>query len=129
MKCMFPQNKLKVIKILEWVLFLVFFGVAVYFAQGVVRHFIDEKTSFSIDEEKLTEYPVVTMIFPYQASEVNLTNVEITYETTNPNPSKMRKHSRKMFQEQGGTFGRSLPLLVEHREGKHDRSGISYTYH
>ena len=81
MKCLLIQKN-KVIKILEWFLFISFCCVSVYFASGVVKQFMSEKTSFSQHEEKFPYYPVVSILFPFEASKVNLTNVEIKYMPT-----------------------------------------------
>ena len=81
MKCLLIKKN-KVIKILEWFLFISFCCVSVYFASGVVKQFMSEKTSFSQHEEKFPYYPVVSILFPFEASKVNLTNVEIKYMPT-----------------------------------------------
>ena len=80
MKCTISQDK--VFKIIEWIFFIGFSIVAGLFASGVLEQFFSHKTSFSQYEEEVAYYPVISMFFyDYQASEVNLTNVEIFYYT------------------------------------------------
>ena len=80
MKCTISQDK--AFKILEWLFFIGFSIVAGWFALGVVQKFLSRKTGFTQHEEEVTNYPVISMVFSYQASEINLTsNVVIRYHT------------------------------------------------
>ena len=69
----------KAFKDLERILFIVFAILAGWFASSVLQQFFSSKTNFTQREEKITEYPAVTIVFPFQASKVNLTNLEIFY--------------------------------------------------
>ena len=74
----FHENSFKFI---EYIFFIGFSIAAGWFASGVLKQFFSEKTSFSQYEEKVTNYPVVSVkILGHQASEVNLSNVMIHYK-------------------------------------------------
>ena len=70
-------------KIMEMICFVGFSIVAGWFASGVLEQFFSQKTSFAQLEEKVTDYPVITIAPLFrQASNTNLTNnVIITYWT------------------------------------------------
>ena len=87
MKCIISKDK--VFKIIEWIVFIGFSIVAGWFASGVIEQFISQKTSFSQHEEKVTNYPVISIVRS-QMAEVNLTNVKFTYS------SKGMKHQHKL---------------------------------
>ena len=70
----------KAFKILECFLFIGFSIVAGWFASGVIKQFFSRDTNFTQHEKKITEYPVVAILFSdLRASEVNLNNFEILY--------------------------------------------------
>ena len=69
-----------IFKIIEWILFIGFTIIAVWFASGVLEQFFLHRTSFSQYEKEITNYPVITVQFNRMASEVNLTNVIIRYD-------------------------------------------------
>ena len=70
----------KAFKILECFLFIGFSIVAGWFASGVLKQFFSRETNFTQYEKKITEYPVVAIVFSdLRASEVNLNNFEILY--------------------------------------------------
>ena len=74
-------SKCKVFKIVEWILYIGLCIVSGWFASGVLYQFFSNKTSFSQYEEKVTQYPVVTIIL-YPASEVKTEDVcTIKYAT------------------------------------------------
>ena len=75
MKCILYN----IFKIIEWILFIGFTIIAVWFASGVLEQFFLHRTSFSQYEKEITNYPVITVQFNRMASEVNLTNVIIRY--------------------------------------------------
>ena len=78
MKC--SISKYLAFKIMEWICFIGFIIVAGCFASGVLEQFFSRKTSFSQKEEEVFNYPVISIVFNgYQASEINLTNVKLTY--------------------------------------------------
>ena len=78
MKHTITQDKL--FKLLEWILFIGFSIQAWWFASGALEQFFSQKTSFSLSGEKNTDYPVVTIVPLFRLpSEINLTNVIITY--------------------------------------------------
>ena len=80
----------KAFQILEWIFFIGFSIVALWFASGVLEQFFSHKTSFSQYEEEVAYYPVISMFFyDYQASEVNLNDTKIFYG--NPNPDNIKK--------------------------------------
>ena len=79
MRCTISQEK--AFKILEWILFIGFGIAAGFFASGVIEQFFSSKTSFTQHEEEVTKYPVISMLFGYQASEINQTDVVIMYRT------------------------------------------------
>ena len=80
----------KAFKILEWIFFIGFSIVALWFASGVLEQFFSHKTSFSQYEEEVSYYPVISIFFyDYQASEVNLNNTKIHYG--NPNPDCIKE--------------------------------------
>ena len=77
------MTKEKAFEIMEWIFFIGFSIVAGCFASGVLEQFFSRKTSFSQHEGVFTKYPVISLVFvDYQASEVNQTNVNFTYQTT-----------------------------------------------
>ena len=76
----------KALKILEWIFFIGFSIVALWFASGVLQQFFSHKTSFSQYEEEVAYYPVISIFFyDYQASEVNLNDIKIHYGNPNSN--------------------------------------------
>ena len=77
--CTISQHK--VFKILEWILYIGLSILAGWFASGVVQQFFSHKTSFSQYEEKVTQYPIVTIILQQPASEVKREDVFIFYAT------------------------------------------------
>ena len=78
MKCTISQDQL--FKIIEWIFFIGFSILAGIFASEVIHQFFSQKTSFSQSEEKVNEYPVVTIrLNGQEASKVNLSNVMINY--------------------------------------------------
>ena len=70
-----------IFKILEWILYIGLSIVAGWFASGVLQQFFSHKTSFSQYEEKVTQYPVVTIALNRQASEVKTEDVSIRFKT------------------------------------------------
>ena len=80
MMCTISQDK--VFKFLEWIFFIGLCIVSVWFVSGDLKQFYTNKTSFAQYEEKITEYPVITIaLYSQNASEVNLTNVIMSYST------------------------------------------------
>ena len=79
MKCTISQDK--ACKILEWLFFIGFIIVSGWFASGVLQQFFSNKTSFSQYEEKVTQYPAITIILQHQTSEVKTEDVFIKYAT------------------------------------------------
>ena len=77
----------KAFQILEWIFFIGFSIVALWFASGVLEQFFSHKTSFSQYEEEVAYYPVISIFFyDYQASEVNPNDTKIHYGNPNPVP-------------------------------------------
>ena len=74
------QNK--VFKIIEWILFIVFIVASGFFVSGVLQQFFSRKTSFSQYKEKVTDYPVVSIILHRNASEFDPSDVQIKYKTS-----------------------------------------------
>ena len=70
-----------IFKIIEWILFIGFTIIAVWFASGVLEQFFLHRTSFSQYEKEITDYPVISIDFDRPALEVNLTNVIFIYKT------------------------------------------------
>ena len=79
MKCKITKDK--IFNILEWILFIGLGIVSGWFASGVLDHFFSNKTSFSQYEEKVTQYPVVTIALNCQASKVKTEDVSIRFKT------------------------------------------------
>ena len=77
--CTISQHR--VFKILEWILYIGLSIVSGWFASGVLYHFFSNKTSFSQYEEKVTQYPAVTIILYQHASEVQTEDLFIKYKT------------------------------------------------
>ena len=75
MPCTISQDKL--FKILEWILFIGFVIASGWFASGVLQHFFSEKTSFSQHKERVTDYPVVNIMFSRLTSDLNPSDVKI----------------------------------------------------
>ena len=76
------MKKEKAFKIMEWICFIGFSIVAGWFASGVLEQFFSRKTSFSQQEEVVTNYPVISVVFNgYNTSEINQTNVNFTYNS------------------------------------------------
>ena len=78
MQCTISQDN--VFKILEWILFIGFVIASGWFASGVLQHFFSRKTSFSQHIEKVTHYPVISIILWH--SEINPYDVKIKYEAS-----------------------------------------------
>ena len=70
----------KVFKIIQWILFIVLITASGWFASGVLQHFFSRKTSFSQHIEKVTHYPVISIILWH--SEINPYDVKIKYEAS-----------------------------------------------
>ena len=79
-KLKMAQNK--VFKIIEWILFIVFIVASGFFVSGVLQQFFSRKTSFSQYKEKVTDYPVVSIILHRNASEFDPSDVKIKYKTS-----------------------------------------------
>ena len=79
-RCTISQHR--VFKFLEWILYIGLSIVSGWFASGVVLQFFSKKTSFLQYEEKVTQYPVVTIIWMDQVSaELKTEDVVIQYRT------------------------------------------------
>ena len=76
----YSQDKL--FKTLEWILFIGLIIVSGWFASEVLEHFFSNKTSFSQQKEKITDFPVIFVSFRRSASEFNLSDVKIRYYAT-----------------------------------------------
>ena len=72
----------KLFKILEWILFVGFIIASGCFVSGVLENFFSRKTSFSQHKEKITEYPVLNILFGQSTSEVNLSDFSIIYKAS-----------------------------------------------
>ena len=72
----------KVFKIIEWILFIAFIIASGWFASGVLQQFYSRKTGFSQYKEKVTDYPVVSIVFHQLASEFNPSDVKIKYKAS-----------------------------------------------
>ena len=72
----------KVFKILERFFFIGLMIASGWFASGVLQHFFSRKTSFTQHKEKVTDYPVVNIMFGRLPSEVNPADVEIKYQSS-----------------------------------------------
>ena len=70
-----------VLRILKWILYIGLSILSGWFSSGVLQHFFSHKKNFSQHEEKVTHYPVVTIVLNRQASEVKIADVEIYYYT------------------------------------------------
>ena len=79
MQCTITQNM--VFKILEWILYIGLSIVSGWFASGVLYQFFSNKTSFSQYEEKVTQYPAVTILLKHKAYDVKTEDVLILYAT------------------------------------------------
>ena len=77
--CTISQHR--VFKILEWVLYIGLSIASGWFASGVLQQFYSNKTSFTQYEEKVTQYPVVTIELRHQVSELKREDVSIKYKT------------------------------------------------
>ena len=75
----------KVFKIVEWFFFIGFVIASGWFASGVLQQFFSHKTSFSQYKEKVTNYPVVSIIFHRYTSELNPSEVKIKYKVSGIN--------------------------------------------
>ena len=82
------QNK--VFKIIEWILFIAFIVASGFFVSGVLQQFFSRKTSFSQYKEKVTDYPVVSIILHRNASEFDPSDVKIKYKTSEFDPSDVK---------------------------------------
>ena len=72
----------KVFKIMERFFFIGLMITSGWFASGVLQHFFSRKTSFTQHKEKVTDYPVVNIMFGRLPSEVNPADVEIKYQSS-----------------------------------------------
>ena len=70
----------KIFNSLEWIFFILLGAVAIWISYGVLVHFNSRKSSFSIAEEPISDYPVIGIVFSQKASEVKLDNVEMYYQ-------------------------------------------------
>ena len=105
----------KVFKTIEWIFFIVFSIVAVWFASGVLEQFFSQKTSFSQHEETVTDYPVVSIVLlGYQASEVNLNNIEIKYGLNGMKNSQKLEIGENHFQNDD--FQKTENVILESLE-------------
>ena len=77
--CTISQHR--VFKILEWGLYIGLCILSGWFASGVLQQFYSNKTSFTQYEEKVTQYPVVTVELRHQVSELKREDVSIKYKT------------------------------------------------
>ena len=99
MTCTITQEK--VFKFLEWIFFIGFTIVAGWFASGVLEHFFSRKTGFTQHEEEVTNYPVIIMQFVgYKESEVNQSNVKISYTTKGMKARNHLKFGENYFQHE-----------------------------
>ena len=71
----------KIFKIIEWTLFIVLITASGWFSSGVLLHFFSRKTSFSQHIEKVTDYPVISIIF-WGHPEVDPRDVKILYKAS-----------------------------------------------
>ena len=72
-------SQCKVFKIVEWILYIGLCIVSGWFASGVLQKFFSNQTSFSQHEEKVSHYPVLTMVLYLTATELKTSDVEIKY--------------------------------------------------
>ena len=70
----------KIFNSLEWIFFILLGAVAIWISYGVLVHFNSRKSSFSIAEKPISDYPVIGIVFSQKASEVKLDNVEMYYQ-------------------------------------------------
>ena len=135
MKCTISKDK--VFKFLEWIFFIGLCIVCGWFASGVIKQFFSRKTSFAHYEEKFTKYPVITiLLYSPTASEVNLTEVILTYHVRgidypklqigenllhNEDHNKTEKIILQSFVRDDGNFRlgfrliHATPILVKYR--------------
>ena len=71
----------KVFKFMECIFFIGFSIAACWFASGVLQKFLSGNTGFTQHEEEVTNYPVISIEFGHQASDINETNLVIRYHT------------------------------------------------
>ena len=72
----------KLINGLEWVLFIGLCIVSGWFAYGVVNQFVSGKTSFAQHEEPMIYYPATIIHFHLKPSQVDFSDVNISYFPT-----------------------------------------------
>ena len=53
----------KYFKVIEYIFFVVFWGLSIYFMYGVLEKFFAGKTSISQSEEYIKELPSITLCF------------------------------------------------------------------
>ena len=80
MKCTYTISLYKVLKILEWILFIALITTSGWFASGVLQQFFSRKSSFSQHIEEVTDYPVISILVWYP--EVDPCDVKIKYQAS-----------------------------------------------
>ena len=86
----------KLLKIIEWILFIGFIMASGWFSKGVLQQFFSNKTSFSQYKEKVTDYPVVYIVIQCPESEINLSSLEIQYRC--PTSGMTQNHDLELGQ-------------------------------
>ena len=77
MRCTISRDQF--ITALEWVLFIGLCIISGLFSSGVVDQFLSGKTSFTQYEEPITIHPAIVIRFSLKTSEVNFSDVNISY--------------------------------------------------
>ena len=80
---MFSISQHKAIKIIEWILFVVFAIIAGWFASGVIENFFSKRTSFSQHEGEITKNPVALIKAKQQRPVVEIKRNENVAEIRN----------------------------------------------
>ena len=71
-------SKSNILNNLEIALFIVLSLISIWFTHGVLDNFFLGKTSFALNEEPVTDHPIVTLRFD---SQLNPSDVDIYYAT------------------------------------------------
>ena len=113
-------SKVRIIKILEWILFIVFIFESVWFVSGVLQHFFSRKTSFSQSKEKVTDYPIVDIILGRPPSEINLSDVTIKYYSSGMKRTVLKMGENHIHNDR---FNKTETVILESLENKWKNRG------
>ena len=100
----------KLINVLEWFLIIGFCIISSLFSSGVVDQFLSGKTSFAQYEEPMTNHPAIVIRFSLKPSELNFSDVNISYTATGLGTEKNLSLGNNYFLHPGDNKTRVIYL-------------------